>query len=74
MTYTDNLSAHGARVISSHSWQPGELLDVTSLKDKIQLRGKVIYCQKLQDDRYGVGVHFNERSVSWSTFRTYSGT
>src|SRR5260370_7406498 len=46
-TCTDNVSAHGARVVSSRPWQPGEVAQVTSLKDEITIRVKVVYCHKL---------------------------
>ncbi len=53
LTCTDNVSAHGARVVSSRPWQPGELAQVTSLKDEITIRGKVVYCQKLLAISFG---------------------
>ena len=75
MTYTDNVSAHGARVVSNRPWQTGDVARVTSLKDDSTLFGKVVYCQKLVDNRYCVGLNFVERGgVTWSTFRTYSDT
>jgi hypothetical protein len=74
LTYTDNVSAHGARVVSRHPWQTGETVQVTSLKDEITIRGKVVYCQKLPDDRYLMGLNFQERQVTWSNYLNYSGT
>jgi hypothetical protein len=74
LTYTDNVSAHGARVISSRLWQPGELAQVTSLKDEITIRGIVVYCQKLPDDRYRLGMDFQGSRVTWSAYRSYSST
>src|SRR5258708_12567658 len=50
LTCTDNVSAHGARVVSSRPWQPGDLAQVTSLKHEIPIRGKVVSCQKLLHD------------------------
>lgn len=73
-TYTDNISAHGACVISSRPWKPGELAEVVSLKDQITLRGKVVHCEKRSGDRYGVGLSFNGLRVTWSSYRTYAGT
>jgi hypothetical protein len=73
VTYTDNVSSHGARVVSNRPWQPGEVAQVTSLKDEITIRGKVVYCHKLQDNRYLVGLNFQGRDVTWSTYRTYNG-
>jgi PilZ domain len=72
LTYTENVSAHGARVISKRNWQPEEVAQVTCLKDESTIRGKVVYSQKLMDNRYCVGLNFNGSPVTWSTYRTYS--
>jgi len=74
LTYTDNVSAHGARVVSSRTWQTGEVAKVTSLKDEITISGKVAYCMMLPDSRYFIGLNFQDRLVTWSAYRTYSGT
>jgi len=74
MTYTDNISVNGARVVSTRSWQAGEIVQLTSLKDETTIRGKVVYCQRLVDDRYCIGLNFSGRPVTWSTFRAYSRT
>jgi len=66
LTYTDNISAHGACVISSRQWKSGELVEVTSLNERITLRGRVAYCAKRQDGRYDVGLYFNEHEVTWN--------
>lgn len=72
LTYTDNVSAHGARVISSHPWRTGELATVSSLKDEVAMRGKVVYCQKRQEGRYFIGLDFLDRGVVWSAYRAYA--
>lgn len=74
LTYTDNISAHGARVISDRAWQAGEAAVVTSLKDESSIRGKVVYCQKLPDNRYCVGLAFQNGGIPWSNARTYLAT
>lgn len=74
LTYTDNISAHGACVVSTRSWKPGELAEAISLKDQIALRGKVVHCEKRSDARYIVGLSFSGRRVTWSGYRTYAGT
>ena len=74
LTYTDNVSAHGARVVSSRPWQIGEVAQVTSLRDEITIRGKVAYCLMLPDNRYFIGLNFQDRRVTWSAYRTYSGS
>ncbi len=72
LTYTDNVSAHGARVISDHPWKTGDTATVTSLKDEVAIRGKVVYCQKRQEGRYYIGLSFLDRGVVWSVYRTYA--
>ena len=72
LTYTDNVSAHGARVISDHPWKTGDTATVTSLKDEVAIRGKVVYCQKRQEGRYYIGLNFMDRGVVWSVYRTYA--
>jgi PilZ domain len=74
LTYTDNISAHGACVVSSQLWKLGAVAEVTSLKDEVTLRGRVIHCEKRGDGRYGVGMAFQEHQVTWSRFRAYAGT
>ncbi len=73
VTYTDNISVNGARIVTSRPWQAGEIVQVTPLREETTIRGKVVYCQKLVDDRYCIGLNFRGRPVTWSTFRTYSG-
>ncbi len=71
-TYTDNISPHGARVFSKYPWQPGDVVQVTPLNEDSAC-GKVVYCRKLPDDRYGMGVKFQGRPVAWSMIRKYGG-
>jgi len=71
-TYTDNISAHGARVFSRHPRKIGGEVLLTP-KNEETARGNVVYCQRLADDRYGVGVRFQDRPVTWSIMRRFDG-
>lgn len=73
MTYTDNVSAHGACVVSNRAWQPGEVAEVTSFSDQIAMRGKVVYCRRHGNDQYAVGLNFQRCPVVWSTYLRYDG-
>lgn len=73
MTYTDNVSAHGACVVSNRQWQPGETAEVTSFSDQIALRGKVVYCRRRGNDQYAIGLNFQRCPVVWSTYLRYDG-
>lgn len=72
-TYTDNVSARGACVISAHAWQPGEEVEVTSVKDGMALRGRVVHCQKMVGDLFAVGLSFHEQTVEWSSYKRFDG-
>jgi hypothetical protein len=71
-TYTDNISAHGARVFSKRSWSPGEEITVTPFREETT-RGSVAYCQRLADGRCFIGVKFRDRQVPWSAISRYDG-
>lgn len=74
MTHTDNISPHGARVVSSRPWQIGEEAQVPCLNEEIAICGKVVYCQKFPDDRHFIGLNFQGCRVTWSTYQTCSGS
>lgn len=69
-TYTDNISPHGARLFSKHTWQPGDVVRVTSLSDEA-VSGKVVYCQKLLDGTCSIGVQFQARPVEWPVWQRF---
>jgi len=69
-TFTDNISPHGARIFSKHAWQPGDMVRVTPLNAD-EAFGKVVYCQKLPDERFSVGVKFPDRPVPWPNLQKY---
>jgi len=71
-TFTDNISAHGARIFSKQPWQTGDDVKVTALNEETTC-GNVVYCQRLADERFGVGVKFQDRIVMWSAMRKYDG-
>lgn len=70
-TYTDNVSPHGARVFSRCVWQPGEQVQVTTVKEGSSILGEVIYCQRLDNDRFCIGLKFQERLDTWPTLSRY---
>jgi hypothetical protein len=73
LTCTDNISVNGARVISRRPWQTGELVELTPLKEEASVRGKVVHCQKLEHDRYLIGLNIQGLSAKWRSVRTYGG-
>ena len=73
LTYTNNVSAHGACVVSNRQWLPGEIAEVTSFSDKIAIRGKVVYCRRHSEDQFAIGLNFQNCAVVWTTYLRYEG-
>jgi hypothetical protein len=72
LTYTDNVSAHGARLVSRRPWKTGDVAMVSSLKEEVAMRGTVVYCHRASEGRYYVGLNFHGRRVTWTPFDTYA--
>jgi len=62
---TENVSPHGARVISQRFWQSGEESLITPLTGEFRQVGRVIYCLPTAGDRFCLGVEFPDRIVKW---------
>jgi hypothetical protein len=69
-TRTENVSYHGARVISKWSWQSGEESIITPLTGELPIVGRVIYCLPREGDCFSVGMEFPDRTVKWATWAT----
>jgi hypothetical protein len=65
-TLTENVSPHGARVVSKRSWQPGEDVLITPLTGEFPQVGRVIYCMAA-GDHFFIGVEFPTRKVKWDS-------
>jgi hypothetical protein len=70
-TFTDNISPHGARIFSKQAWQAGDVVQVTPVNED-PVWAKVIYTQKLPDNRYNIGVQV-QGLITWSILRRYDG-
>jgi hypothetical protein len=64
-TFTENVSARGARVVSMRRWEQGEKLTLASRTGEFRSSARVAYCQPLQGDGFAVGVEFLEAKGRW---------
>ncbi|MGB7284337.1 MAG: PilZ domain-containing protein [Candidatus Acidiferrum sp.] len=71
-TYTDNVSAHGARLFSKRPWKPDDEILVTPRNEETT-SAKVVYCQRLADDHFAIGVKFQNGGGEWSIIHRYDG-
>jgi len=72
-TYTDNISPHGARVRSTYAWKLGDWAEITPLSGGPPVCGEVVYCQKLVDDRFFVGLKVREGRIPWPILQRFDG-
>jgi hypothetical protein len=67
---TENISAHGARVVSSSPWKQNDRLNLWCLPGDFRARARVVYCEPLGRRSYAVGLQLLATSGEWKTLRT----
>ncbi len=65
-TLTENVSAHGARVLMDREWRPGQHVMVISPKEGVRARGQIVYCQLLAESRFAVGLQLSVWVEPWA--------
>jgi PilZ domain len=61
---TDNVSRHGARVLTSKPLKPNDRLDLRSLLGNYRSRARVVYCVA-EGEMYAVGLQFYASAGDW---------
>jgi hypothetical protein len=72
-TFTDNISPHGIRIQSSSAWRMGEQAEVTPAKGEVAMLGEVVYCQRVSNDRFYLGLKFRDEHIPWSILKRFNG-
>ena len=68
-TTTENVSPHGAHVISNRFWQSGEEALIAPLAGGFPQVGRVVYCEVRAGGTFRVGIEFPDRAVRWADYR-----
>jgi hypothetical protein len=64
-TFTENVSPHGARVVSKQRWKPEECVLLKSLESNFQSQARVVYCQLLPRNAFAVGLDLFSPTAEW---------
>jgi hypothetical protein len=64
-TFTENVSARGARVLSTRRWQQNDRLTISTLTGSFQSLARVAYCQITPQQGFAVGLEFLNPSGHW---------
>jgi len=62
---TQNVSAHGARVVSSNPLRLNERLNLWSLPGDFRARARVVYCEPLGDHSFAIGLQVLASAGDW---------
>jgi prophage tail gpP-like protein len=65
-TMTENVSAHGARVLMEQKLQPGQRVLVSSPKEGVRAQARIIYCQRVSERGFAVGLELTGRVELWT--------
>ncbi len=65
-TTTENVCSLGIRILTQQARDSNERLMISSLVGDVRTLARVVYCQRLADGRFGVGLQFQGRTVNWS--------
>jgi hypothetical protein len=63
---TENVSTHGARVVSNKPWQLNQRLNVHSLPGDFRARARVVYCEPLGVNSFAIGLQLLAATGHWS--------
>ena len=61
-TFTVNVSSHGLRAITKRMWQPGTRLQVTFAGEEFREPASVVYCQRLANKKFAVGLALSAKA------------
>jgi hypothetical protein len=66
-TLTENVSAHGIRVLMQRSLRPSQQAVVISPNEGVRSQAKVIYCKRTAENGFAVGLELSSRVDSWAS-------
>ena len=64
-TTTENVCSLGMRVLTQRARELDERLMIISLMGDLRTLARVVYCQRLPDGRFGVGLQFQGLAIDW---------
>ena len=67
LTFTENISGGGARVVTEKLWLANESLVIRSREGDLESEAKVIYRQPVREKFYAIGVKLVEPRGQWQT-------
>ena len=63
--FTQNVSRHGARVVTKRRWRPNDSVVVKLPQECLPSRARITYCQPLKRGEFAMGLQFSLVVYSW---------
>lgn len=70
---TENFCSKGIRILAEQARDQNERLIITAPADDLRASARVVYCQKVQDGRYALGLQFERLAGDWSVTLSRAG-
>src|SRR5438132_9273280 len=65
ITFTENVSRHGARVVTKRRWSPNDSVLVKLPQERLPSRARITYCQPLKGAEFAIGLQFSLVVYDW---------
>jgi PilZ domain len=65
ITFTENVSRNGARVVTKRRWSPNDSVLVKLPQESLPFRARITYCQPLKGDEFAMGLKFSLVVYDW---------
>ena len=62
---TENVCSLGVRILTQRARDMNERLWIRLHEGNLRTLARVVYCQRLSDGRFGVGLQFQGKSFNW---------
>jgi hypothetical protein len=64
-TTTENVCSLGVRILTQRAMDSNERLVISSPIGDLRALARVVYCERLRDGRFGVGLQVQGRPINW---------
>jgi len=70
VTFTENVSRQGARVLTKRRWRSNDSVLVKLPQESLPSRARITYCQPLKGDEFAMGLQFSLVIYDWDRLPT----
>ena len=65
ITFTENVSRHGARVVTKRPWSPNDSVLVKLSQESLPTRARIAYCKPSKGAEFAMGLQFSLVVYDW---------